>query len=247
MARPKVSVEELLLRHRAIDEDQVRAAREQQKKMGGDIGRALVELGFVSEELVLRAQAHQLGIPLVDPAQSPPPQALATALPEALCKRFGIIPVSGNLETKLLRVATSSPTNSARLATLGEESGFRIELAAATTESIAKAIRVAFSGGTAPRQLDDFAPAQQQRPQQPAPSDDEHHPEIEPEPENYLLARIERMEKMLSNPTFAGLVARVDRLEQIAERDHRALNVFGQLLIDLGLITREDLRKRLQP
>jgi hypothetical protein len=227
MARPKVSVEELLLRHRAIDQDQIRAAREQQKKVGGDLGRVLVELGYVSEELLLRAQSHQLGIPLVDPAQTPPPRALAQALPEQVCKRFGVIPVSGNLEAKLLRVATSAPANTERLATLAQETGYRIEIAAATADSIARAIRAAFSA--------------------PEPADEPHPPEIEPEQDDDLLLRLERLEKLLANPLFAGLVARVERLEQIAERDHHALNVLGQVLIDLGLISRDDLRKRLKP
>src|SRR5438105_2296235 len=145
MARPKVPVEELLLRHRAIDEGQLREAREQQKKVGGDLGRVLLELGYVSEELLLRAQSHQLGIPLIDPAQSPPPRELAQVLGEKLCKRFGVIPVSGNLDAKLLRVATSAPANLERLAMLGHESGFRIEAAAATAESIARAIKAAFA------------------------------------------------------------------------------------------------------
>lgn len=228
MARPKVSVEELLVRHRAIDDDQLRDARERQKKVGGDLGRVLVELGYVSEELLLRAQSHQLGIPLVDPAQSPPPRELARALPEQLCKRFGVIPVSGNLEAKLLRVATSAPANADRLASLAQESGFRIEVAAATADSIARATRAAFSESAG------------------APAPAAEHPEIEPMKDDELLQRLERLEKMLANPAFAGLVARVERLEQIAERDHHALNVLGQVLLDLGFITRDDLRKRLQ-
>jgi hypothetical protein len=60
-----------------------------------------------------------------------------------------------------------------------------------------------------------------------------------------LSARIGRLEKMLSNPQFAALLARVERLEQIAERDHHALNVLGQVLLDLGFISREELRARL--
>ena len=227
VSRPKVSVEELLLRHRAIDQDQLRAAREQQKKVGGDLGRVLVELGYVSEELLLRAQSHQLGIPMVDPLQSPPPKEIQRALSEQLCKRYGVVPVSGNLESKLVRVATSAPANSQRLATLAQESGFRIEIAAATADSIARAIRAAFSD-------------------EPQAAPEEHHPEIEPEPDSALLDRLDRLEKMLANPAFAGLVARVERLEQIAERDHHALNVLGQVLIDLGFINRDELRKRLQ-
>ena len=230
MART-VSVEELLLRHRAIDEDQLREAREQQKKMGGDLGRVLLELGFVSEELLLRAQAHQLGIPLVDPAQSPPPRELAHALGEKLCKRFGVIPVSGNLEAKLLRVATSTPASVDRLTMLSHESGFRIEAAAATSDSIARALRSAFAAAN-----DDFA----------APPLVEPEPVAEAHDAAELRERLERLEKMLAHPQFAAMIARVERLEQIAERDHHALNVILQVLIDLGFISRDELKARLQ-
>lgn len=233
MAKQRVTVEELLLRHRAIDEDHLRQAKDHQKKVGGDLGRVLVELGFVSEEVVLRAQSHQLGIPLVNLEQSPPPKELAQALTEPLCKRFGVIPVSGNLETRLMRVATSQPAGAGRLAQLAEASGFRIEAAAATSEQIEKAIRNAFasSGG-----FDDFG----REPEKPP-------PEIHPEPDDLgeLRERIAKLEKIIANPQFAALLARVERLEQIAEKDHHALNVLGQVLLDLGMISREDLKKRL--
>src|SRR5689334_224007 len=98
MARARIPLEELLLRHRAIDEEQLRYARDHQKKVGGDLGTLLVDLGFVTEEAMLRAQAHQLGIPVVNPEVTPPPRELAEALTEPICKRYGVIPVSGNLE-----------------------------------------------------------------------------------------------------------------------------------------------------
>ncbi|MFN2547606.1 MAG: hypothetical protein ABR567_09255 [Myxococcales bacterium] len=228
MARPRIAIEDLLLRHRAIDDEQLRYARDHQKKVGGDLASLLVDLGFVNEEVMLRAQAHQLGIPMVNPEVTPPPRELAAALTEALCKRYGVIPVSGNMEAKLLRVATSAPANPERLAMIGQLSGFRIEAAAATADSIAGAIRVAFG-----------AP--------PAEAEPEIPPEIHPEPEqpDDLRDRVARLEKMLSTPQFAGLLARVERLEQIAEKDHHALNVLCQVLIDLGFITREELKKRL--
>jgi hypothetical protein len=228
MGRATVSVEDLLMRHRAIDDDQLRRAKDHQKKTGGELGRVLVELGYVSEELLLRAQAHQLGIPMVNLDAQPPPRDLALALGEAACKRFGVIPVSGNLENKLLRVATFAPADAQRLATLAQTSGFRIEPAAATSEAIARAIKAAF-GAQAPR----ATPA---------------IPEVHPEPDDDLAGlreRVNALEKSIANPPFAALLARVERLEQIAENDHRALNVLGQVLLDLGLITREELMKRL--
>jgi len=238
MARARVSVEELLLRHRAIDDEQLRLAKDEHKRVGGDLGQVLVDLGYVTEELLLRAQSHQLGIPLVNLDQSPPPRELAHALTEAVCKRFGVIPVSGNLETKLLRVATSTPGNLNRLITVGQVSGFRIEAAAATAASIERAIKAAF----APLQQDDMFGDLNDEPAAP-----EAHPEIHPEHDDLdeLRGRVARIEKMWSDPQFAALLARIERLEQIAERDHKALNAFGQLLLDLGFLTREEMLKRL--
>lgn len=226
MARARIPLEELLLRHRAIEEEQLRYARDHQKKVGGDLGALLVDLGFVGEEVMLRAQAHQLGIPVVNPEVDPPPRALAEALTEPICKRYGVIPVSGNLEAKLLRVATSAPASPERLAMIGQLTGFRIEAAAATKDSIAKAIRVAFGATATEEPLPEVLP--------------------EPEPETGDVGeRVAKLEKMLANPQFAGLVARVERLEQIAEKDHHALNVLFQVLIDLGFVSREELKKRL--
>ncbi len=228
MARMRVSVEELLLRHRAIDEDQLRKARAMQEKTGGDLGRVLVELGFVKEDLLLRTQAHQLGIPMVNLAKEAPPRELAAALTESLCRRFHVIPISGSLENKLLRVATSTPADLESLARLSQESGFRIVTAVATAASIESAIQQA------------FAPL-------PANGAEPLPPEIQPEPEvpTLLGDRVARLEKLLAEGQFAAVLARIERLEQVSERDHQALNVLGQILIELGFISREDLLKRL--
>src|SRR6202022_3649604 len=63
----KMELEELLLRHGSIDEQQLNRARAEQSTLGGDLGRILVDLGFVSEELLVRALAHQLGIKMTSP------------------------------------------------------------------------------------------------------------------------------------------------------------------------------------
>jgi hypothetical protein len=232
--RPHITIEELLLRHRAIDEDQLARARNLQKKTGGDLGRVMVDLGFVSEELLLRAQSHQLGIPLVDPLKDPPAEELTRCLPVALAERFRVIPVGGNPAGLYLRIATSSPGDTAAVAELAKLTGFRIELAAASSKSIKKAIRRAYYGEGAP----------------PDPPPPEELPELQPEPDLHhelqemrkLLAAFERR---LTTPEYAALMARVERLEQIAENDHHALNVLGQVLVDIGAIPREELKKRL--
>jgi hypothetical protein len=240
VTRARISVEELLLRHRAINEDQLAHAIDEQKKLGGDVGRILVDLGFVSEALLLRAQAHQLGIPLVDPVKNPPPLELTQCLPVLIAERFLVIPVGGNAETRLLRIATSSPGDTKATAEIARLTGYRIELAAATSQSIEQAIRVSYYGESQAAE----APAEAEGHAEGA------HPDIEPEPDHHhelgdLRGRLAKAEQQLSNQQYAAALARIERLEQIAENDHHALNVLGQVLLDIGAITREELKRRL--
>ena len=143
MARARKTLEELLLRHRAIDEDQLRRAREEQTKLGGDLGRVLLDLGYITEELLVRAQSHQLGIPAVKPDQETIPPDLLRAFPVHLCQKFGVVPVGGNLLNKMVRVATANPDNVEQFADL-QRAHFRArhcQHAGARVVHLARAVR----------------------------------------------------------------------------------------------------------
>jgi len=218
-----MTLEELLLRHRAIDEDQLSRAREEQARLGGELGRVLLDLGYITEELLVRAQSHQLGIPAVKPDKEIIPPELLRAFPAHLCEKFGVVPVGGNLANKMVRVATASPGNTELLASLAHESGFHIETAVATAASIERAIKRNYFGEEVP-------------------------PEIEPEADDPgdLRARVEQLERSLANPQVAALLARIERLEQVAEADRRGLRALCKVMIDLGFISDEELMKRLK-
>jgi len=218
-----MTLEELLLRHRAIDEDQLSRAREEQARLGGELGRVLLDLGYITEELLVRAQSHQLGIPAVKPDKETIPPELLRAFPAHLCEKFGVVPVGGNLASKMVRVATASPGNAELLASLAHESGFHIETAVATAASIERAIKHGYYGEEVP-------------------------PEIEPEADDAgdLRARVEQLERSLADPQVAALLARIERLEQVAEADRRGLRALCKVMIDLGFISDEELMKRLK-
>lgn len=219
----RISIEELLVRHRAVTDTQLERAREEQRKSGGDLGGILVRLGYVSEDLLLRAQAHQLGIPLVDPVKNPPSASFARFVPLQLAQRLRVIAVGGNLETRLLRVATSAPNDGAAVTELTRATGCKIELAAATSRSIEAAIQAAYF--------------QEGRPE------NKREPQVDELQD--LRKRLLRAERQLSSREYAAALARIERLEQIAENDHHALNVIGQVLLEVGAISREELKRRL--
>ena len=57
---------QLLLEHGWIGKRQLAAALERKEQLGGRLGTCLLEMGAVSEELLMRALGEQLGLPVAD-------------------------------------------------------------------------------------------------------------------------------------------------------------------------------------
>jgi hypothetical protein len=142
----KMELEELLLRHGSIDEQQLNRARAEQSNLGGDLGRILVDLGFVSEELLVRALAHQLGIKMTSPDRREVSPELLRAVPVQLCERFGIVPVAGDPAEKTMLIATNDPANAEQLGAIEAATGFKVQPVVATTASIERGIRRHYYG-----------------------------------------------------------------------------------------------------
>jgi hypothetical protein len=142
----KVELEELLLRHGSIDEQQLARARAEQSTLGGDLGRILVDLGFVSEELLVRALAHQLGIKMTSPDRREVSPELLRAVPVQLCERFGVVPVAGDPAEKTMLIATNDPANEEPLRAIEAATGFKVQPVVATTASIERGIRLHYYG-----------------------------------------------------------------------------------------------------
>src|ERR1700693_2616698 len=142
MAGPtRVSLEELLLRHGAITDEQLQRAKEEQRMLGGDLGRTLVHLGFITDELLMRAWAHQTGTRPVAPDKMALGEDLLHSLSVQLCETFGIIGVGRDPRTSALLVATNDPGNAEHLSAIGKAVGENVLPVAATSASIERAIR----------------------------------------------------------------------------------------------------------
>ena len=102
MPAPRLKLEELLLRHGAIDQEQLQRAREEQKTLGGDLGRVLVDLGYITDELLCRAQSHQLGIPRASPETLSIAPELLQLISVQACESLGAIPVGRDPANKSL-------------------------------------------------------------------------------------------------------------------------------------------------
>jgi len=215
----RVSLEELLLRHGAVTEAQLQKAKEEQRTIGGDLGRVLVDLGFITEDLLIRAWAHQLGISRVAPDAMALGEDLLQVIPVHLCERFGIVAVGRDPRTNALLVATNDPTNSEHLRAIGLAVGGDVLPVAATADSIERGIRRHYYGEQPGAGSESAA-------------DDPFGEKV----------------GAVTHPDFAALVARLEQLEQQTHaREAQILAVLraiGDILVERGLVTREEYLRR---
>jgi len=110
MARPeKIRLGDLLVQQRLISNEQLTEALDKQKLSGRKLGRVLVENGFVTEDEIAGAIAHQLQIPTVDLKRMHPRPEVVRLLPEQMARRFRAVVLENREDS--LRVAMADPTD----------------------------------------------------------------------------------------------------------------------------------------
>jgi len=106
MGRPeKIRLGDVLLAQKAISQEQLKAALEQQKKSGRKLGRVLIEQGFVNDEQICEAISRQLNIPYINLKFYNFSQDLVRRLPEAQARRFRAILLEDRRSNMLVGMA----------------------------------------------------------------------------------------------------------------------------------------------
>jgi MSHA biogenesis protein MshE len=108
--RQRLRLGELLLRAHLLSQSALDEALAEQRRSGQKLGRILIDLGYVSEEDLLKLLAEQLHLPLVDLRQLRLRAELSTLLPEAFARRHRAL-VLDETPQGALRVAFADPTD----------------------------------------------------------------------------------------------------------------------------------------
>ena len=109
LRRRKVRIGELLLEHKLISEEQLKAALVEQKRSGRKLGRVLTDLGFVREEALHDLLAQHLQISFVDVRQLTLDPKTVRLLPEAHARRFRALVLQA--DNRGLLVGMADPTD----------------------------------------------------------------------------------------------------------------------------------------
>jgi hypothetical protein len=101
---------ELLVKHQMITEAQLAHVLRTQHIFGGRLGTNLVELGYLTESLLVRFLGAQLNIPTVKAAELDEiKEEVVKSLPRAVAEKFKVIPISQ--DGRKLRLAMADPTH----------------------------------------------------------------------------------------------------------------------------------------
>ncbi len=133
---------QILKEMRLVHEGQIQEALGIQKEEGGQIGRILVDLGYMEEAGLLEALATQMGIMKVSLEGKTIPDDLVSRMDSATVNIFRVVPFAQ--EGGLVKVAIADPTNLSCLDDVRFILGCELEAYFAPPDQIDEAIKANF-------------------------------------------------------------------------------------------------------
>jgi hypothetical protein len=144
MARRKLG--DILLEANMLSKEQLDTALAEQQVWGGSLGKILVEKGFVSEEVLVRALSLQLNVPAVHIGNAQIPREVIDLLSLDMCERYCMIPF--RMDTRFLDVAMVDPKTAAMVEDLRMKTKRNVRVYLAAPSDIRNAIAVHYKGTT---------------------------------------------------------------------------------------------------
>lgn len=139
MAKDRVKLGELLVGQKLVSRKQLDEALEIQRESSAPLGSILVSMGVISEDLLLRVLAAQMGVAPWPLETHPPQKDVAHILSPEACDRYQMIPVQRRGD--LLTVAMRNPLDAEAIDLARNLSKMRIEPVLANSERLQRAIQ----------------------------------------------------------------------------------------------------------
>jgi type IV pilus assembly protein PilB len=138
--RPRLG--EVLVRSGVLTDGQLEIALEEQNRSGQPLGQVLLNLRYLTEELLRQALCTQLNIAFIDLDQLQPAPAVVRLVSKAYARKHRLVPVS--VLENVLTVAMDDPTSTGVVEELQASTGFTITPVTSTTTKIQRAFARAY-------------------------------------------------------------------------------------------------------
>ncbi len=119
----KVRLDQILLRNRAVTEEQIRKALLRQKSRGGKLGTHLLYYRFVTEDDLIQALAEQIQLNGVRLSDFTIPDAVIQRIPADIAETYAAIPFRHDFEKGELHVAIADSSNASAMPDMRRASG----------------------------------------------------------------------------------------------------------------------------
>ena len=93
MGRKKIRIGDILVAAGAITEEQLQEALAYQKENGGKLGNVLVDLGMISNEILITLLTQQLGIDYIELKGAKIEEKVLHLVPENMVAKYKVIPI----------------------------------------------------------------------------------------------------------------------------------------------------------
>ena len=108
--RKKIRIGDLLVEAGAITAEELGEAIEYQKENGGKLGNIIMELGFISQELLITVLTTQMGIDYIEIKACKLDKEILKLVPEAMVNKYKAVPICyDDMNPNVLKVAMADP------------------------------------------------------------------------------------------------------------------------------------------
>ncbi len=139
--RKKIRVGDLLVEAGAITDEELQEALAYQKEHGGRIGNVIMELGFISQDLLITVLTTQIGVDYIELKACRLEDSVLKLIPETLVNKYKVMPVEIDPNNpNVLKCAMIDPMDLNAIDDIGIATGFQVEPLLAMEEDMNEAI-----------------------------------------------------------------------------------------------------------
>ncbi len=128
-----------------VTREQVYEGLALQKKRKVRLGEALVELGYIQQDDILKALAYQAGMELVDLEKLPVNEEAIAALPAVSANAYQVAPIDFDAKSRHITVAIKSPDNFSAVDDLRLLMGFKVTAVLAPEKQVTEFIKTHYA------------------------------------------------------------------------------------------------------
>lgn len=141
VGRKKIRIGDVLVAAGAITEEQLQEGLAKQKETGRKLGNALVDLGFISNDMLITVLTNQLGIDYIELKGAKIEEKVIHMVPENMVTKYQAIPIEIDPDNpNILKVAMADPMDIMAMDDIGLVTNLQVEPMLASEEGIRNAI-----------------------------------------------------------------------------------------------------------